>query len=81
MVLAACNVLWTLQNTIPTSASKAAAHSTAIRDLYAIINPTLPPSTIALRVGAALEVRVPPASITSVGRAACILLIVAAHRS
>ncbi len=63
-VIAACKVLLTLQNTISTSASKAAARSTAIRDLRAIINPTLPPSAIAQRVGAALEPRVPPASIT-----------------
>ncbi len=63
MVLAACNLLWTLRNTIPTSASKATACSMAIRDLCAIINPTLPPSAIAARVGAALELRVPPASI------------------
>jgi hypothetical protein len=34
------------------------------RDLCAIINPTLPPSAIAPRVGAALEPRVPPATIT-----------------
>jgi hypothetical protein len=47
LVLAACNVLQTLQNTIPTSASKAAIHSTAICDLHAIINPTLPLSIIA----------------------------------
>ncbi len=65
MVLAACNVLRTLQNTIPTTAIKAANHSTAIRDLPAIISPTLPPSTIAPRVGAALELRVPPATITN----------------
>jgi hypothetical protein len=37
----------------------------AIRDLRAIVNPTLPPSAIALRVGAALESRVPPATITN----------------
>jgi hypothetical protein len=64
MVLAACDVLQTLRNTIPISASKAAAHSTAISDLCAIINPTLPPSAIAPRVEATLELRVPPATIT-----------------
>jgi hypothetical protein len=63
-VLVACDVLWTLQNTIPASASKAAACSRTIHDLCAIINPTLSPSAIAPRVGAALELRVPPASIT-----------------
>jgi hypothetical protein len=64
MVLLACNLLRTLQTTIPTSVSKAATGSMAIRDLCAIINPTLPPSTMAQRVGAALEPRVPPAPIT-----------------
>jgi hypothetical protein len=64
-VLAACDVLRTLQNTIPASASKAAARSMTIRALRAIINPTLPPSAIAPRVGAVLEPRVPPATITN----------------
>ncbi len=64
MVIAACNVLRTLRNTIPTSASNAAAQNMAISDLHAIINPTLPPSAIAPRVGPALEPRVPPAFIT-----------------
>jgi hypothetical protein len=63
-VIAVCNMLRTLQNTIPTSASEAATRSTAISDLCGIINPTLPPSAITLRVGAALEPRVPPATIT-----------------
>jgi hypothetical protein len=63
-VLAACNVLRTLRNTIPTSASRAATRSTAIRDLCTIINLTLPPSAIVPRVGAALEPRVPPSTIT-----------------
>ncbi len=63
-VLTACDVLRTLRNTIPTSASEAAARSMAIRDLCAIINPTLPSSIIDPRVRAALELRVPPASIT-----------------
>jgi hypothetical protein len=63
-VLAACNVLRTLQITIPTTAIKAANHRTAIYNLCAIINPTLHPSATAPRVGAALEPRVPPATIT-----------------
>jgi hypothetical protein len=65
MVLVACNMLRTLQNTFPMTAIKAANCSMAIRDLSAIINPTLPPSTIAPRVGAALEPREPPATITT----------------
>jgi hypothetical protein len=63
-VLAACDVLRTLQSTIPTTAIEATNRSTAIRNLCAIINPTLPPSATALRVGAALEPRVPQAIVT-----------------
>jgi hypothetical protein len=63
-VFAVCNVLCTLQSTIPMTAIKAAKNrSTAIHNLHAIINPNLPPSTIAPRVGDALELRVPPATV------------------
>jgi hypothetical protein len=63
MVLAACNVLRTLQRTIPMTAIKASNCSMAIHNLCTIINLTLPPSATALKVGAALEPRVPPATI------------------
>jgi hypothetical protein len=63
-VLAACDVLHTLQSTTPTTTIEAANRSTAIHNLCATINLSLPPSTTAPRVGAAIEPRVPPATIT-----------------
>jgi hypothetical protein len=64
VVLVACNLLHTLQSTIPTTTIKATNRSTAIRNLCNIINLTLPFSATAPRVGAALEPWVPPATIT-----------------
>ncbi len=63
-VLAACNVLRTLKSTIPSATIKATDHSTAIWMLHAIVNLTLSPIATAPRLGAALELRRRPATIT-----------------